>query len=694
MFNFHCDVRMSIKEAMEMICMRISLSGSINMASFRPAHMGGVLLALLLQMACTLRLASAQPTYDITQVGLTGPGYSYSNSLGSIQISYADGIVGAGQVAGTSFRYSASGTYLGIDAWFYSGNSTNIISLTGPGYSYAASGGTYEWTEVAQFSDAGEVIGTSDRFSATGGTLGNDAWIFNGTSTASIGLTGSIYSRSVTGGTYQASVAQQLNDAGQVMGFSDILAGNNSEPGLVAWIYSGTSTQAIGLTGGVYSITLDGGPYSYEQGLQLNNAGEVIGDSARFSGTSGYKGPGAGGDLGTDAWLFNGTTTQQIGLTGAGYSYPTAGGTFEHSQAIQMNDVGQVMGESERYSPSGTDLGDDAWILSGANYQHIGLTGANYSYSTAGGTFQRVVAQQINKSGDALGYSNRYNSSGTALGTDAWLFNGAGTQQIGLTGNNYSYSTSNGIIQSSLPLQLNDLGQAIGTSTRYSASGVNLGLDTWFFNGATTQQINLTGAGYSYSTSAGTYESSTNIASQLNDVGDVIGTSARFDSTGRGLGYSGWFFDSSTDVTTPLQFGLDTGNGFSYTVPETVTDTGVVLGYYELFDGSADMGSQVFYWSLEDGFHDLGALVNGGLTAQGWQSLAEIYAPGTAGTTVDGSPQYILGDGILTGGNQGLSNNLFLLTDVPEPTGTSLFAVTMPAFLRRRARQPTTRSIS
>ena len=42
---------------------------------------------------------------------------------------------------------------------------------------------------------------------------------------------------------------------------------------------------------------------------------------------------------------------------------------------------------------------------------------------------------QLNEAGQVLGYSNRYNGGSTSLGQSTWLYNGATTIDIGLTGN-------------------------------------------------------------------------------------------------------------------------------------------------------------------------------------------------------------------------------------------------------------------
>jgi hypothetical protein len=97
------------------------------------------------------------------------------------------------------------------------------------------------------------------------------------------------------------------------------------------------------------------------------------------------------------------------------------------------------------------------------------------------------------------------------------------------------------------------------------------------------------------------------------------------------------------------------------------------------------LGDRAFWWSAEAGFYDLGGLVEGGLSAAGWEYLANVYGsvvPGAAGATPGGSPLYIVGTGLTIGQTGGKST--YLLTVVPEPSGLALLAIGAVAVLRSR----------
>jgi hypothetical protein len=131
--------------------------------------------------------------------------------------------------------------------------------------------------------------------------------------------------------------------------------------GQSAWLYSGSTTQEIGFTGAGHTRS-DG--YQYNAVKALNAAGQVAGYASRFNGTSA---------IGTSAWLYNGSTTQEIGLTGAGYTNSSTGSYANN--ANYLNAAGQVAGVAARHNGS-TDTGTSAWLYNGSTTHDIGLTDA------------------------------------------------------------------------------------------------------------------------------------------------------------------------------------------------------------------------------------------------------------------------------------------------------------------------------
>ena len=136
--------------------------------------------------------------YDPNDWADGGKHLGVNESNGPVQVN------AAGQVIGTSERfYSSNNTYdLGGDAWFFDGNSTHRLDLSGQLRLCDDGWGRYENTTIAQLNGAGEVIGQSQRFSDTGVFLGWDGWIYNGGPTQEIGLTGLSYSYRPPAGTF------------------------------------------------------------------------------------------------------------------------------------------------------------------------------------------------------------------------------------------------------------------------------------------------------------------------------------------------------------------------------------------------------------------------------------------------------------------------------------------------------------
>jgi len=523
--------------------------------------------------------------------------------------------------------------------------------------------------------NSGEVAGIAIEYSPAGAFVAQDAWLFNGSTTRKIGPS------SVTGDvTYANNMPIRINDAGQILGFSTPVNSQGQGLGQIVWLSDGVTYQNIGLSGPEYQIPFTGpggGTQEYSDAFTMNDVGQVAGQTMRYDAT--------GNSLGRDVWFYQNGITQQVGLVGPNYSYTPPGDSevYESSQGGGLRAVGTVIGYTQRYNALGNSLGEDAWIFTGGITQQIGLLGSNYSYSyngPGGGVYQSSSTASGNDANQVIGVTNRYASSGASLGQDTWIFNGHNTVAIGLTGNGYSYSASPGnVYESSYPAGMNNFGDVAGTSTRMNAAGRAVGSDAWFFDGKSTRAVGLTGFSAS--------------VVQINDAGQAIGYTTGI-TTGNAGFTEGWFFDEKTETTTLLTLSTPTER-FVNTEPEILTDSGVVLGEGEFYVGSTDEGTRAFLWSDSLGFRDLGSLISGGLTAQGWDALADVYAPyipGTSGELADGSPEYIVGIGSIVGQlpaetyDPDYNGSSFLLTALPEPGSLGILGLSGIALLRHRVR--------
>lgn len=141
-----------------------------------------------------------------------------------------------------------------------------------------------------------------------------------------------------------------------------------------------------------------------------------------------------------------------LGLTGSGYEYVDSGGTRRNSFLVSMNEHGRAIGASNPYSVAGVDLGQDAWLFNGSSTQKIGLMGSGYEYAASGGSYRNASAELLNDLDQVIGRTERYGPTGVRLGSDAWRFDGTDTHLIGLTGSGYEFTAHGGIHVSSSPI--------------------------------------------------------------------------------------------------------------------------------------------------------------------------------------------------------------------------------------------------
>ena len=332
-----------------------------------------------------------------------------------------------------------------------------------------------------------------------------------------------------------------------------------------------------------------------------------------------------------------------------------------------MNKAGQVAGYASRFNGGGTSI----WLYDGATTVHIGLTGSEHTHRDG---FKISYVYHLNNAGQVSGVSYRYNGGNLDLGASHWLYNGTSTIDIGLTDNEhtrndgYRYSSSSDIFD-----ELNEAGQVIGSSQRFNGGSTDLGQTAWLYDGATTAAIGLTGSEYTRNDG---YKHST--AHRLNEMGQVAGASKRYNGGSAELDQDAWFYDPL--IGQPIALQLSTRrDGYAFSQVGYLGDDGLILGFYELFDAfDNDLGRRAFYFTVADGLHDLGSLVDGGLAANGWDWLASPSPNGVG---------QIFGYGKLASQSGGRMS--YLLTPVvPEPSTDVLVCLLMltPAFGFRRQR--------
>ncbi len=324
---------------------------------------------------------------------------------------------------------------------------------------------------------------------------------------------------------HRYSLAEYLNESGQVVGYSRRYNGGVVDLGRSVWLYDGTTTLGIGLAGPEFSSS-DG--YKTSFATALNQLGQVIGSSALRRGRRLSR---------LQPWYYNGTTTGEVGLIGP--EHTRADGY--RSSSARLDGAGHVSGSSLRYGGS-SDLGQSVWIYGGSGTIEIGFTEPDY---TRGDGYRYSFFSSVDSSnagGQFIGYSSRYNGN-VGMGGSAWLYNGVSTIDIGLTGPEHTRSDG---FRESFVDQLNESGQVIGTSIRYNGGSTSLGRTAWFFDGLTTVDIGLAGPGYTNSRGNQSHR-----LEELNDAGYVIGSSTKFSDI-YGATDSLWIYHNATTVEIGL----------------------------------------------------------------------------------------------------------------------------------------------
>ncbi|WP_432797030.1 hypothetical protein [Poriferisphaera sp. WC338] len=601
-------------------------------------------LSSIIALTCLTSPLVAMPLYEIQTIGPTSPTYERIVSGEYHRDSTAKYVAANNHVTGLADRYYDNAGR-GYDVWHFNGTTTQIINLTTSGHYYDhPSGGIYRQSTTQTINANGHVIGRSNRYLVTGGSRGYDVWHFNGSTTTNLSLTGAGYQYNHgSGGIYRYSTVYKINNNinPHIIGSNNTFTATGGSTGIAAWLYnSGTSSHTLlGYYGTGYEYFpayAGGAAYTSNHVRGLNDNGHAVGFTSRFSTIDGVQ-------IGYDAWYYNGSIHTQLGFTGTGYSYLAAPGNIKRdSKAIYINNSNKVAGWSTRFNNTGTNLGQDAWLYDGGSTTNISLTGPDYQYNPAAAptdTYQYAIVRELNPLSHAFGDQKRFSSAGDERGQDVWRHLSGSTSQISLTGALYENDNLPGepAIRHAELTAINNTGSAVGTNRIYSNSGLNYGQDAWLFNHGTNNLdvISLTGGTFEYTDASGTKRDGE--AKFITNDNLVAGVSKRYNAGGSAYGQSAWLYDPITDSTSELTFSIR-DDGLSYTNVQALTTNGIVLGNYQLFDGATLLGVHAFRWDATNGFFDLGNITTN-LAAANWENL--LYVVGS-----DPDAEYIIGNSI------------------------------------------------
>lgn len=502
-------------------------------------------------------------SYTIDILGFTDIEHTRSNGYRDSSVSYLNA---AGQAAGIAERYNGTTTNLGQSVWLYDGSSTANVGLIGTGYTRDDG---YRKSFLVDLNQAGQVGGSSNRYN--GATwLGQSAWLYNGASTVKLGLTDAEHTR-VDG--WQVSIVDFISQAGKVAGYSArYQSGSTINWGSTAWLYNGTSTTNIGLTDAEHT---SGNGSRISLNKFINQAGMVAGVANRYDGSF--------TDIGETAWLYNGTATVNIGLTDAEH---TRNNGYRFSRVEFLNEAGQAAGKATRFNGD-FGAGFSVWLYNGTGTANIGLTDIEHTRNDG---YRASQIEYLNQAGQAAGIAQRFNGGGTNLGNSSWLYNGTSTIIIGLTDaehtrddgfQNNRVNFLNPAIGKTNPT-LNEAGQVVGNASRYNGGSTSMGWSAWLYNGTSTINVGLTDAEHTRNDG---YRSST--AELLNQAGQVAGSASRYNGA-TSLGPSAWMYDGTSTVRiglTGAEYTRDDGVQFNFV--DFLNEAGQVAGSAWRYNGGA-----------------------------------------------------------------------------------------------------------
>jgi hypothetical protein len=560
---------------------------------------------------------------------------------------------------------------------------------------------------ATRLTESGRVVGYSARFNGGTPGLGSSSWVYDPTD-QSLTRLGFLDASHTQDGGYQQSFTNDVSESGIVVGGS-MRYGGAAWLGRSAWIYdpSDDSTTRLGFIDGAHTRS-DG--FQTSDTSFLTESGYAAGSSQRYNGSSLH---------GLSSWVYD---TSDDSFTRIGFfdAAHTRSDGMQDTAIIDFTESGYAAGISDRFDGSAT-LGLSAWFYD-ANDGSTTRIGFFDAMHTSSSNQQLSNVSRLTGSGYAAGTSWRF-SGATVLGQSAWLYdaNDGSTTRLGFFDATHTRTDGS---QTSTPNHLTESGYAAGTSQRYDGS-TPMGTSVWIYDrsdGSTTraglldadhtgssgQQYSnvdfLTDTGYAVgsserytgvisgqsvwlydlgddsSTRVGLFDAlhtrsdgfQYSLPSFLTESGYVAGLSDRYGDAGD-LGRSAWIYDAS-DGSLDTIILAERSNGFAWTSLSFLGEDGLALGAYQFFDTDDNyLGYRAFAWTPDDGAVDLGALVAGGLTAEGWDRLASAVRANGLGM--------IIGQGnLLSGGEIG-----YLLVPVPEPgTGLLVTAGLLGLAMRRK----------
>ncbi|MCA3005095.1 MAG: hypothetical protein LW650_04270 [Planctomycetaceae bacterium] len=376
---------------------------------------------------------------DLVRIGLVDATHTASSGG---QFSEARGVNGIGRATGVSYRYSGA-NFNGVSAWTWtaSGGTVRI------GYADTTHTSTLgmQTSDSVGVSEGGRIAGSSKRYSGTA-EFGETAWAW--TNTGGLVRIGLIDATHTASNGRQTSRCLKINPAGQIIGTSAryrsvFYAGDSG------WVWNPTvGTVRLGLSDAQHT-TSAGDQYSTV--MHQSNAGRVAGYSLRFDGLA---------DRGRSAWVWSAETgSVRLGLTDAEHT-STLGERY--SQANRVGEGGHVAGLSYRYSGTAS-AGTTGWLAGPDGATSI--IGLRDGLHTRDDGYRGCWPNAVNRAGQVIGTSERYNGGSAWLGNSGWYYDPASGVSTALV---FSVSTGGNAVTA--PTIITDDGWVLGNYMLYSGA--------------------------------------------------------------------------------------------------------------------------------------------------------------------------------------------------------------------------------
>jgi hypothetical protein len=246
------------------------------------------------------------------------------------------------------------------------------------------------------------------------------------------------------------------------------------------------------------------------------------------------------------------------------------GNRFSYLRFLALSPTSErLFGESIEYRGQ-YDVGQSSWVSARGRTERIGLFSVSEQEAVG---FEYSLIRSISPTGRAIGYS-KLKGAKSLNGTAAWIYDDAGTRQIGL----YSSLDPLELLHlAEYPVQMNQQGHVIGQATAYDQMLRETPYKwAWIFDGNNSRQIGLVDGEHLNSEG-----NSFNTAGGINDRGEVIGIARRFSSNGMPSisNQSAWLFDGQSTIRLGLTDELHTSStGIQSSATYAILDSGIVLG--------------------------------------------------------------------------------------------------------------------